>query len=192
MLPFRISIYHIYIYHIFKFVSSRIFSKSEMLISTRVTLRAIVHCLLAMLALLTTLTQGHGHRGGGKTHSAALARLASGASLVLESYSGDVIVRPAREADPDKLLPVATTPVTGGNKRVKNNRKSNKANNQMQRADAAGARKTGSKKSPATGGKEQRPKPQTEEHQQHHHHRANKRSGAKAKTSENGKFNAFT
>ncbi|XP_017864056.1 PREDICTED: uncharacterized protein LOC108614440 [Drosophila arizonae] len=169
-----------------------------MSISTRITLRALVPCLLAALALQTSLSHGHGHHGGGgKNHAAALTELANGASLVLKSYSGNVMVRAAREAEPDKLIPAATTPTTGGNKRVKNNRKSNKSNNQMQRADAVGARKPGSKKSSASTGKEQLQlqrhmiKPQGEDHQQQqqqhqHKHRASKRSGAKAKASEKG------
>lgn len=125
--------------------------------------------VLVTLALMPSLIYGHGHHGsGGKKHAIALAELASGAHLVMETRNGDVLVRPAREAAPaggaevPATLPAgtpATVGTVGGNgKRVKNNnKKSNKSQNQMQQqlqqqqqGGGGAGRKSGHKKSSST------------------------------------------
>ncbi|KAM8710373.1 hypothetical protein ACLKA7_017062 [Drosophila subpalustris] len=156
---------------------------------------AMLHFVLVALALMPALIYGHGHHGSGsgKKHAIAMADIAHGAHLVMETRSGDVHVRPARQALPEELPTVSaaqSTPTSvggGGNKRVKNNnKKSNKAQNQMQHA----GRRNGVKKSAVLNGEEQgqqqghhnngKQQRQLSKHpQQEHQHRTGKRSGAK-------------
>lgn len=179
--------------------------------------RAMLQFVLVTLALMPALIYGHGQHGnGGKKHALALAELAGGAHLVMETRNGDVLVRPAREAAPIAVeagagagaraempatLPVGTpaTVATGGGngKRVKNNnKKSNKSQNQMQQQQQQGGRKSGHKKSSVIAGEEpvhhnkQRQTPRQHQQQQPQltQHRAGKRSGGAGgkKASEKG------
>ncbi|KAH8416329.1 hypothetical protein KR222_008282 [Zaprionus bogoriensis] len=143
------------------------------LLITSAPARTLLQFVLVTLALMPALIYGHGHHGSGKKHAIALAELASGAHLVMETRDGDVHVRPAREASASQDLPAtlpAATPATGtlgggagggagGNKRVKNNnKKANKSQQQQQQnhmqsmsggagaGTAAGGRKSGHKK----------------------------------------------
>ncbi|XP_064539383.1 uncharacterized protein miple2 [Drosophila montana] len=163
-----------------------------MILLKTVSIQVMIHFWLTTVLLMPTLIYSHGHHGSGKNSAMALTELARGAKLVMENHSGDVIVRPAREAETDKLatLPVTATVggISGGNKRARNNKKANKPHNQMQRADAAGSRKPSLKKSSLHTGKDvlsvqprHLQKPKNEEHQ----HRAGKRSGARTKATQN-------
>lgn len=169
---------------------------------------AMLQFVLVTLALMPALIYGHGQHGNGvgKKHAIALAELASGARLVMETRNGDVLVRPAREAapaagaavGPGVELPVGTPAtvgtVGGSGKRVKNNnKKSNKSQNQMQQQQQQQGRKSGHKKSSTIVGEseplhhnnKQRQTPR--QHQQLTQHRAGKRSGgAGKKASEKG------
>lgn len=169
---------------------------------------AMLQFVLVTLALMPALIYGHGQHGNGvgKKHAIALAELASGARLVMETRNGDVLVRPAREAapaagaavGPGVELPVGTPAtvgtVGGSGKRVKNNnKKSNKSQNQMQQQPQQQGRKSGHKKSSTIVGEleplhhnnKQRQTPR--QHQQLTQHRAGKRSGgAGKKASEKG------
>lgn len=149
---------------------------------------AMLQFVLVTLALMPSLIYGHGHHGsGGKKHAIALAELASGAHLVMETRNGDVLVRPAREAAPaggaevPATLPAGTPAtvgtVVGNGKRVKNNnKKSNKSQNQMQQqlqqqqqGGGGAGRKSGHKKSSSTvAGEEPLQHPQG---QQGHHNK---------------------
>lgn len=170
---------------------------------------AMLQFVLVTLALMPALIYGHGQHGNGvgKKHAIALAELASGARLVMETRNGDVLVRPAREAAPGAAgaavapgveLPVGTPAtvgtVGGSGKRVKNNnKKSNKSQNQMQQQPQQG-RKSGHKKSSTIVGESEplhhnNKQRQTtrQQHQQLTQHRAGKRSGgAGKKASEKG------
>ncbi|XP_034483749.1 uncharacterized protein LOC117788917 [Drosophila innubila] len=178
------------------------------LLITSAPARAMLHFVLVTLALMPALIYGHGHHGNGKKHARELADIAHGAQLVMETRSGDVHVRPARQALPEErptvpaAPPATPTAVGGGNKRVKNNnKKSNKAQNQMQHASGSG-RRNGYKKSAALNGEEQQQQQghhnngkqqrQLAKHpQQEHQHRTGKRSGAK-KASEKAQTCRYT
>lgn len=144
-------------------------AEMNLLITSAPARWAMLQFVLVTLALMPSLIYGHGHHGsGGKKHAIALAELASGAHLVMETRNGDVLVRPAREAAPaggaevPATLPAgtpATVGTVGGNgKRVKNNnKKSNKSQNQMQQqlqqqqqGGGGAGRKSGHKKSSST------------------------------------------
>ncbi|ALC42974.1 miple2 [Drosophila busckii] len=168
---------------------------------------ALLQFVLVALTLMPTLIYGHAHHGAGKKTA---MQFANGAHLVMETGSGDVLVRAARGALPDEPAVEAvagTTPTTGGvaagNKRVKNNNRKNKSQNQMQHAAGGSGvggsgRKPGYKKPAAnipdeqvqqshhTNAKQQR---QIIKHhhqqQQQEHHRAGKRSGPKSKSAAN-------
>ncbi|KAH8301908.1 hypothetical protein KR044_000505 [Drosophila immigrans] len=192
----------------------------NLLITSAPARSSLLHFVLVALALMPTLIYGHGHHGSGngKKHAAALAELAHGAHLVMETQSGDVHVRPAREALPEEVasppaaaaVAAATQPASGatvggggGNKRVKNNnKKSKQAQHQMQHAAGSG-RRGGYKKSAQLNGEEQ---PQQQGHHNNgkqqrqlsvhsqrgeHQHRTGKRSGAK-KASEKGPTCRYT
>lgn len=145
-------------------------TEMNLLITSAPARWAMLQFVLVTLALMPALIYGHGHHGsGGKKHAIALAELASGAHLVMETRNGDVLVRPAREAAPAGAAGGAEVPATlpagtpatvgtvGGNgKRVKNNnKKSNKSQNQMQQqlqqqGGGGAGRKSGHKKSSST------------------------------------------
>ncbi|XP_030568408.1 uncharacterized protein LOC115768080 isoform X2 [Drosophila novamexicana] len=159
-----------------------------MILLKTVSTHAMIHSLLATVLLMPTLIYSHEYHGSEKNSAIALTELARGAKLVMENHSGDVIVRPAREAATEKLATVPVTATVGGNKRVRNNKKGNKLHTHMQREDAAGSRKSSLKKSSLPTGKDVlmvQPrhllKPKNEEHQ----HRAGKRSGARTKATQN-------
>ncbi|EDW57128.2 uncharacterized protein [Drosophila virilis] len=161
---------------------------TEMILLKTVSTHAMIHLLLATVLLMPMLIYSHEHHGSGKNSAIPLTELARGAKLVMENHSGDVTVRTAREAATEKLATVPVTTTVGGNKRVKNNKKGNNPNNQMQRAGAAGSRKSSLKQSSLPIGKDVlmvQPrhflKPKNAEHQ----HRSGKRSGARARTTQN-------
>ncbi|EDV95511.1 GH15739 [Drosophila grimshawi] len=139
--------------------------------------------ILVKLTLMITLIHGHGHHHSGKTYHLALSELASGAHLVMETHSGNVLARPAREAMQEGIAAVpAKAPdgdLSGGNKRAKNsNKKSNKSHNKMLHV---GGHKPVTQKSFVSAGEEQLQqgqhsnvkqqrqmlKPQHHEHQHH-------------------------
>ncbi|KAH8365922.1 hypothetical protein KR093_007397 [Drosophila rubida] len=179
----------------------------NLLITSAPARATLLHFVLVALALMPALIYGHGHHGSGKKHAIALSELAHGAHLVMETHSGDVHVRPAREALPEEVASPAaaaqpasgTTVGAGGNKRVKNNNKNkaNKAQHQMQHAGGSG-RRAGYKKSAVLNGEDQQQQQQQQQQHGHHNngkqqrqlpvhsqHRNGKRSGAK-KASEKG------
>ncbi|XP_030385122.1 homeobox protein 13 isoform X2 [Scaptodrosophila lebanonensis] len=146
----------------------------NLVITSSSSLVLLQFALLA-LSLLPSLIYGHAHPGNGRKHAAALAQLTGGAHLVMETQSGDVLVRAARGAGSAELTPTSVDNAATGHKRVKNNnKKSNKSSDHVQHA---GGRKSGYKKQPGDGA-------QPQAHQQHHQqqqqthqqgHKANKR-----------------